>query len=165
MLKQWLSTDGPRSNRTQLTSSKPVFCQVQSDLGPSVKGGARGPSGRGLTMAGQTTPGISSHCPFKYCIDDSYNRELRSKLILDLSSFSVQRLQWVVIKQRISPISTVRKIQNFSGHRCHRRWPLLLSLSYLCLPVIRVKIKHTCYVHMYICTYILKFVFQSAKRR
>ena len=68
-----------------------------------------------------------------------------------------------------SPISTVRNFQNFSGHRCHRRSPLLLSLSYLCLPGIRVQIKRTWYVHMYInmyiCTYILKFFFQSAKRR
>ncbi len=67
------------------------------------------------------------------------------------------------------PISTVRKIQNFSGHRCHRRSPLLLCLSYLCLPGLKVQIKRTWYVHMYIhmyiCTYILKFVFQSAKRQ
>jgi hypothetical protein len=31
----------------------------------------------------------------------------------------------------ISPISTVRKIQNFSGHRGHRKSPLLLSFLYL----------------------------------
>ncbi len=34
----------------------------------------------------------------------------------------------------ISPISTVRKIQNFSGHRGYRKSPLLLSFLYLHLP-------------------------------
>ncbi len=48
LLQQWPSTDGPSSGLTQLMPSKPVFCQVQSDLGPSVKGEARGPLGRGL---------------------------------------------------------------------------------------------------------------------
>jgi hypothetical protein len=64
--------------------------------------------------------------------------------------WSILLIQWAARIQRISPISTVRKIQNFSGHGGHRRSPLLLSFSYLYLPGIGNKIKCTWYVHMYI---------------
>ncbi len=57
-------------------------------------------------------------------------------------------IQWAAQIQSISPISTVWKIQNFTGHRGHRRSPLLLSFSYLHLPDISIQIKCTWYVHI-----------------
>ena len=50
-------------------------------------------------------------------------------LIFQKESIIITSQLWLIL-----PISTVRKIQNFSGHREHRKSPLLLSFLYFHLP-------------------------------
>ncbi len=66
-------------------------------------------------------------------------------LIFQKESIIIMSQLWL-----ISPTSTVWKIQNLSGHRGHRKSPLLLSFLYLHWPDISIQIKCTWYVHMYI---------------
>ncbi len=72
LLQQWPSTDGPSSDLTQLRSSKPVFCQVQSDIGPSVKREAIGPSGRGLPS--NRWPQVQSDLGFSKAYSSKHKR-------------------------------------------------------------------------------------------